>query len=64
MNANMLRKCLKAGITSILTYKMTAVVMNPSKPTKSEFSGIVSKKPSAIIVHEDLKQATETISTL
>lgn len=43
---------------------MTAVVMNPSKPTKSEFSGIVSKKPSAIIVHEDLKQATETISTL
>lgn len=59
------KKSLKAGITNnILTYKMSAVVMNTSKPTMSEFSIIVSKKSSAIVVHEDPKQVTETISTL
>lgn len=43
---------------------MSAVVMNTSKPTMSEFSILVSKKSSDIIVHEDLKQVTETISTI
>lgn len=43
---------------------MSAVVMNTSQPTTSEFLILVSKKSSAIIVYEDLKQVTETISTL
>lgn len=38
--------------------------MNTSPPTMSKFSIIVSKKSSAIIAHEDLKQVTDTISTL
>lgn len=43
---------------------MSAVAMNTSEPTRSESPIIVSKQSSAIIVHEDLKQVTETISTL
>lgn len=58
------KKKFRSRYHNVLTYKMSAVVMNTSPPTMSKFSIIVSKKSSAIIAHEDLKQVTDTISTL
>lgn len=51
MNANTPRKSLRAGITSILAYKISAVVMNTSSQPCLGFQLLLQRNQQQLLLH-------------